>query len=468
MMPPRRVQPISRTTLANDKTATKQHTVRAEVAKEREKNTLVNDALQARKRRVYRQQHPEARVMLDADLDELIAKQDPASQKQQTLSQGMSEEEHKKARQSGQRVTQEDREQAQKLADLHNNSFFGGMVAPPVSAEFAAQNPEYMQSLMSQNATYLPNAFFMGSGFDLPSATGAAVNGVRQGWQTAGNFANRAWNATTQGVRAAVPVVTNPRYAATTGAFLVPAAAEAANGERSATGVLSELFALSTAGTLAGLGGKRLYKFGKNKMFPERGPEPKVVLKPTTMVKKEPKKVKYPEERAYKKPLPPAASATEAEKEAYNKTIENFQKTKEFEDYLIKLRQFRETKNYNDYIKAKEAWDKVPESAQKWRSRGKWWALPTFLGTSAAAAGLSDLVGGWYKDLFPNSIFKYFWNEDTSKSENNDEQKTQKETIESNESLPVITPEEQAAIDSIINKQKEIESLLLNVNQNSE
>ena len=167
--------------------------------------------------------------MSDEQVD-LAMQQEAQAANQPQLRQGYSESERQARRQAGLLYTQEDREQAKRLAEMHNASFFGSMVAPPISPEMAENNPGYVNQVVRGDAMVLPNAFLSGLSFGTPSASTAALNGVRQGWQAAGNFTTRATNAAVQGARAVKPVVTNPRWAMVTGGLTIPSMTEAYNG----------------------------------------------------------------------------------------------------------------------------------------------------------------------------------------------------------------------------------------------
>lgn len=58
--------------------------------------------------------------------------------------------------------TPEDIEQTKQLAEAHNASFFGGMVAPPISPEQAEKNPAYVRWVIAQDAKFLPQNILMG------------------------------------------------------------------------------------------------------------------------------------------------------------------------------------------------------------------------------------------------------------------------------------------------------------------
>lgn len=129
--------------------------------------------------------------------------------------------------------TQSEREQAARMNDVRSNTFFGS-VMPNFGRQMAYYNPGAEWDAFKGTATYLPYAFMSGLGFGVPSATTAAAQGLRTGWQTAANAgANLGYrtsaalaNAATQAGR----IVTNPRWIAPTMAFTVPMAASAADG----------------------------------------------------------------------------------------------------------------------------------------------------------------------------------------------------------------------------------------------
>ena len=199
--------------------------------------------------------------MSDEQVDLAIAQEEYAANQPQ-LRQGRSESERQAMRRAGLLYTQDDIEQAKKLAEAHNASFFGSMVAPPISPEMAERNPGYVNQVIRGDAMVLPNAFISGLSFGTPSASVALGNGIRQGWQTAGNVGTRVLNATAQGAKAVAPVVTNPRWAATAGAVTLPAVADAAVTAGDGGGS-SDSYAPLILGTLAtagiGYGGYRGY-----------------------------------------------------------------------------------------------------------------------------------------------------------------------------------------------------------------
>lgn len=162
------------------------------------------------------------------------ARSKPQAQTSQGRTETPKQEAQRKARQ----------QRARNLAELHNNSFFGaGVTAPAINPEFAAQNPEYMEQVTRQNATYLPYAIANGitMGYS-PSITSAVGNGLRTGWQTAGGYATRAGQALkTAGQNAAYATgqaVRSPYFWSTVGLMAEPAVAMA-DGAVEAQGVQS-------------------------------------------------------------------------------------------------------------------------------------------------------------------------------------------------------------------------------------
>lgn len=189
----------------------------------------------------------------DEQIDEMIKRQALLASNTPQIRQGRTEGEEAILRQNGLLYNEQDLIDAQNLAQAHNASFFGSMVAPSISPELAASNPGYVREVVRGDASVLPNAFVSGLTFGTPSATAAAVSGARQGWQTAGNMAARAWNAATQGAKAAAPVVINPRWAAVTGAVTIPSVAEAVVNAGDGNSGSSEYIPL-VLGATAGMG----------------------------------------------------------------------------------------------------------------------------------------------------------------------------------------------------------------------
>lgn len=169
--------------------------------------------------------------------------------------------------------TQEEREQAARMNDMRSSTFFGN-VMPNFGRQAAYNNPAAEMDAFRGTATYLPNAMVAGMSFGLPSATTTAANGLRTGWQTAkaagANVGQRAVAATTTAAKQVAPVVTNPRWAATTATFVTPMAAAAADGSEQSGGFwnwvgdhpMESLF----LGALAYKGGKGLLNKGMGKL----------------------------------------------------------------------------------------------------------------------------------------------------------------------------------------------------------
>lgn len=189
--------------------------------------------------KAYRQANGGLKGMTDAQVwHQMQIMRASASKPQTQLSQGRKET----AKQEAQRKARQKR--ASNLAKIHNNnSFLGGMTAPAISPEFAAQNPEYMEQVFRGDALYLPYAITSGAtmGYS-PGITSAVGNGFRTGWQTAGGYATRAGQAlrtagqaTTQATGRAVR---SPQFWATVGLMAEPAVAMA-DGVVEAQGVQS-------------------------------------------------------------------------------------------------------------------------------------------------------------------------------------------------------------------------------------
>ena len=145
--------------------------------------------------------------------------------------------------------TNEEREQAARLNDFRSNTFLGS-VMPNFGRQAAYNNPGAEMDAFRQTGLYMPNAALSGLSYGVPSATQTALQGIRTGWQMAGNLAQRVGSAATQGVKAVVPVVTKPSWLATTAAFTVPQLAYASSDEGSATDLLSWGAAMAGAGAL--------------------------------------------------------------------------------------------------------------------------------------------------------------------------------------------------------------------------
>ena len=145
--------------------------------------------------------------------------------------------------------TNEEREQAARLNDFRSNTFLGS-VMPNFGRQAAYNNPGAEMDAFRQTGLYIPNAALSGLSYGVPSATQTALQGIRTGWQMAGNLAQRVGSAATQGVKAAIPVVTKPSWLATTAAFTVPQLAYASSDEGSAGSLLSWGAAMAGAGAL--------------------------------------------------------------------------------------------------------------------------------------------------------------------------------------------------------------------------
>lgn len=234
-----------------------------DAARYRNRFKMSLEELKQYKRNQYRAANPDTQLMSDQQIDNLVYVQEH-SKPQPTISQGRSEAQRAIDRQNGLLYTQEDMDMAERLAEIHNASFLGGMVAPPISPQFARQHPGYVRGVIRDNAMVLPNAFLAGATFGLPSASGAFATGFRQGWNTAGNYALRAGNAVAQGGKYVLPVVTNPRYAmtaaATTVPFIVEAANEAGSGHEGGTPLPWLIGGIGSAGA-----GYLLYRLGKGR-----------------------------------------------------------------------------------------------------------------------------------------------------------------------------------------------------------
>ena len=124
--------------------------------------------------------------------------------------------------------TQDEREQAAKMNEMRSSTFLGN-VMPNFGPQFAYMNPGVEYDAYRQTGLYLPNSFMLGTSFTAPSATYTTLSGLKSGLQTAGNISQKVGSAVTTAAKEAIPVVTNPRWAAGTLAFTVPGLAHAAN-----------------------------------------------------------------------------------------------------------------------------------------------------------------------------------------------------------------------------------------------
>lgn len=166
--------------------------------------------------------------------------------------------------------TQEEREQAARLNDMRSSTVFGN-VMPNFGRQAAFNNPGAEMEAFKGTATYFPNAVVSGMSFGLPSATTATASGLRTGWQaaraTGANVGQRAIAATTTAARQAAPVVTNPRWAATTATMVTPMVAAANDGAEQSRGfwnwVGNHPMESILIGSLAYKGGRGLWNGGR-------------------------------------------------------------------------------------------------------------------------------------------------------------------------------------------------------------
>ena len=167
--------------------------------------------------------------------------------------------------------TNEEREQAARLNDFRSNTFLGSIM-PNFGRQAAYNNPGAEMDAFRQTGLYIPNATISGLSFGVPSATQTALQGIRTGWQMAGNLAQRVGSAAAQGVKAAVSAVTKPSWLATTGAFTVPQLVYASSGEESTGSLLPWGVAIIGAGALGHYLPKKLKGMKKAKETPQATP----------------------------------------------------------------------------------------------------------------------------------------------------------------------------------------------------
>lgn len=169
--------------------------------------------------------------------------------------------------------TNEEREQAARINDMRSNTVFGN-VMPNFGRQVAYYNPGAEIAAFKTTAAYYPSAHIAALALGLPSATMAAANGLRTGWQaaraTGANVGQRAIAATTTAARQAAPVVTNPRWAATTATMVTPMVAAANDGAEQSGGfwnwVGNHPMESILIGTLAYKGGRGLWNKGANRL----------------------------------------------------------------------------------------------------------------------------------------------------------------------------------------------------------
>lgn len=216
---------------------------RAREQEQRIRRTLYKDRKKAQQKRKYQNNIQSQKVEIpiellpDAIIDREIEKEkDMANQPQIYSTNPVWTNYTPEARRQLGYFTNEEREQAARLNDVRSNTIFGS-VMPNFGRQFAYYNPGAEMDAFRQTALYMPNAVLAGSSFGLPSATQATITGAKAGWQTAGNLAQRTYQAGAQAVKSAVPVVKNKRWIATTIPFIVPAVAQASSGDNTGLGL---------------------------------------------------------------------------------------------------------------------------------------------------------------------------------------------------------------------------------------
>ena len=220
---------------------------------------------------------PSPDMMSDAAVDAAIAWERMEAEwraRQPQLRQGTDWSEYSpEARRAMGYYTPEEREYAARLNDIRSSTVFGN-VMPNFGRWAAYDNPAAEMDAFRGTAMYVPNAVVSGMGFGLPSATTATANGFRTGWQaaraTGANLGQKTVYAVSTAARQAAPIVTNPRWAATTATVVTPMAAAAADGSEQSGGFwnwvgdhpMESIF----LGALAYKGGKGLWNKGVSKL----------------------------------------------------------------------------------------------------------------------------------------------------------------------------------------------------------
>lgn len=169
--------------------------------------------------------------------------------------------------------TKEEREYAARLNNIRSSTVFRN-VMPNFGRQFAYNNPADEMRAFRETAMYVPNAVVSGMDFGLPSATAAAADGFRIGWQAAraagANLGQKTISAVSAAARQVAPIVTNPRWIATTAIAAIPTTMDAANGSEQSGGfqnwVVDHPMESMFLGALAYKGGKGLWNKGVGKL----------------------------------------------------------------------------------------------------------------------------------------------------------------------------------------------------------
>lgn len=266
--------------MAQDKAMAEQLIQRAESQKRARTNYRRRKKAEQDRRRQQGQlvTEPSPNMMSDAAVDAAMAweriEAEHRASTQHQLRQGTDWRKYSpEARRAMGYYTPEEREYAARLNDMRSSTVFGN-VMPNFGRQFAYNNPAAEMDAFRGTAMYVPNAVVSGMGFGLPSATTATANGFRTGWQaaraTGANLGQKTVSAASTAARQAAPIVTNPRWAATTATVVTPMAAAAADGSEQSGGfwnwVIDHPAESIFLGALTYKGGKGLWNKGVSKL----------------------------------------------------------------------------------------------------------------------------------------------------------------------------------------------------------
>ena len=266
--------------MAQDKAMAEQLIQRAESQKRARTNYRRRKKAEQDRRRQQGQlvTEPSPNMMSDAAVDAAMAweriEAEHRASTQHQLRQGTDWRKYSpEARRAMGYYTPEEREYAARLNDMRSSTVFGN-VMPNFGRQFAYNNPAAEMDAFRGTAMYVPNAVVSGMGFGLPSATTATANGFRTGWQaaraTGANLGQKTVSAASTAARQAAPIVTNPRWAATTAIAATPTTMDAADGSEQSGGfwnwVVDHPMESMFLGALAYKGGKGLWNKGVGKL----------------------------------------------------------------------------------------------------------------------------------------------------------------------------------------------------------
>ena len=266
--------------MAQDKAMAEQLIQRAESQKRARTNYRRRKKAEQDRRRQQGQlvTEPSPNMMSDAAVDAAMAweriEAEHRASTQHQLRQGTDWRKYSpEARRAMGYYTPEEREYAARLNDMRSSTVFGN-VMPNFGRQFAYNNPAAEMDAFRGTAMYVPNAVVSGMGFGLPSATTATANGFRTGWQaaraTGANLGQKTVSAASTAARQAAPIVTNPRWAATTAIAATPTTMDAADGSEQSGGfwnwVVDHPMESMFLGALAYKGGKGLWNKGVSKL----------------------------------------------------------------------------------------------------------------------------------------------------------------------------------------------------------